>query len=102
MLGGHPVRQKSSEKVCFMLIKAVNVQHFHSAQHVSWTSIHAVSLVHESVWFLYNPTISGFNNVFPFIYIFIDHPCARTYFLCLLLSAALYIVFNPMFTMCVF
>ena len=75
--------------------------HFHSTRHVSWASIHLVLLVHDSIWLPHNSSVSGFNNVFTFIYITIVHPCTRRYLLCLFLSAASWIVSNPVFTMCI-
>ena len=88
------------KSVCFKLVKAVTILHFHSTQHVCQAIVHVVLLVHMSVWHLHNSSISGFNNVFPFIYIFFDHPCMRTYFLCVcLLPCKLFL--TPVFTMCI-
>ena len=47
-------------------------------------------LIHKSVWIFYNPSISGFYNIFSIIFVFIVHPCVRTFFLCLFLSDVLY------------
>ena len=98
MLGGW---WKTYESVCFVLIKVVNVWHFHSTQHVSWSSVHVVLLVHESIWLPHNSSISGFDNVFTFVYIIIIHPCTIRNVLYLFLPTVLWIVSIPMFTMCI-
>ena len=66
-----------------------NCWHFSQHQHVGWANVHALLLVHDSVWLLYHPSISGLNKYFPLIFVFIVHPCVGTYFLCLLFSDAL-------------
>ena len=88
------------KSVCFVKIKVVNIWHFHSAQQVSWASIYVVLLIHESIWLPDNSSVSGFDNVFTFFILSFSTLVSFDVFFYLFLSAALWIVFSPMFTMC--
>ena len=68
------------KSVCFVKIKAINIWHFHNSWHVSQANVHVVLLIHESIWLPDNSSISGFDNVFTFLYIIIVYPCLIWYF----------------------
>ena len=60
-------------------------------------------LIHESMLLPDNSSISGFDNVFTFLYVMIVPSCVTGYYfyLFLFLSIALQIVFIPMLTICI-
>ena len=83
-IGQLPSQTKNQMKKCFICVgKVIKCSTF--AQHQTRQLGKCLCAIADA-WVclaFYNPSISGFDNIFLLIYVLIVHHCVRTFFLCL-------------------